>query len=177
MKQLLLLVANLSVGQEDNLCARDLFLRIYKGETIALMGELDSGRQGFADYLCGEVPRQSGVVRFGGCADSISAERMLQQKTFRSVGTRFLFHRKGRQEKITLVEYLFLMRRDGCRSMLWNRSRLNTRARLLLAQVGLERDPLEDIAALSPMECCLLNVAKAIDSGAELVVLDEDFEG
>lgn len=41
----------------------------------------------------------------------------------------------------------------------------------------LERDVREDVSRLSPMECFQLNLAAALDSGASLMTIQEDFEG
>lgn len=47
----------------------------------------------------------------------------------------------------------------------------------MLDQVQLERDVREDVSRLSPMECFQLNLAAALDSGASLMTIQEDFEG
>lgn len=176
MKQLIWF-SNLTIGQSHKILARELYIQIRSGETIALVGEHDSGRQGFVDYLYGKQPRLSGSVRFETCDRTEEAERLLHNKIYRSVGTHFLFHQKGPREKIPLIEYLFLMRKDGCEHLLWKQKALKNRAIWLMRQVGLKRHPMEDIASLSPLECCLLNIAKALDSNAKLMVMEEDFEG
>lgn len=72
---------------------------------------------------------------------------------------------------------LFLMQPGGCKRLHWNTARRRKLAQELLDQVQLERDVREDVSRLSPMECFQLNLAAALDSGASLMTIQEDFEG
>lgn len=175
MKKILFSCSGLTVGTPHKVQAEQLFAVIYRGESVALVGNLNAGVSAFVAYLCGRQPRRTGIVRFDG-AVAEQAEQRLRKRIFYSDAprARSLQPEAG---SITLTEYLFLMREDGCRHFFWERHRLDACAEHLMKQVGVLRDPREKVKELRPVEWCLLDIAKALDKNAAMMVIEETFEG
>lgn len=168
MNPILMRAKALSFGTEGHIEARDLDFVLRHGELTALVGEQDSGRQALFDGLNGTCARQGGLL-----LGPDGEEFPLQKKVY-AAGS---FFTEEMNRRVELTEMLFLMRPDGCRSLRWNTEERRQRAQELLARVQLERDVREDVSQLSPMEYFQLNLAAALDSGASLMTVQEDFEG
>lgn len=176
MKEILFSCSGLTVGTLHKVQAEQLFAVIYRGESVALVGNLHAGVSAFIQYLCGQQPRRAGILRFDGATVAEQAEQRLRQRIFYSNTPRgrFLQSEAG---SITLTDYLFLMREDGCRHFFWERHRLAACAEHLIKQVGVQRHPRDKVQDLRPVEWCLLDIAKALDRDAALMVIEENFEG
>ena len=171
MNPVLMRAKALAFGTEEHTEARDLDFVLRCGELTALVGEQDSGRQTLFDGLNGNCAVQRGMI--------LTPEGKifpLQKKVF-AAGSFFTEETSSRVQGVELTEMLFLMQPGGCKRLHWNTARRRKWAQELLDQVQLERDVREDVSRLSPMECFQLNLAAALDSGASLMTIQEDFEG
>lgn len=171
MNPVLMRAKALAFGTEEHTEARDLDFVLRCGELTALVGEQDSGRQILFDGLNGNCAVQRGMI--------LTPEGKifpLQKKVF-AAGSFFTEETSSRVQGVELTEMLFLMQPGGCKRLHWNTARRRKWAQELLDQVQLERDVREDVSRLSPMECFQLNLAAALDSGASLMTIQEDFEG
>lgn len=176
MKESLFSCSGLTVGTLHKVQAEQLFAVIYRGESVALVGNLNAGISAFIQYLCGEQPRRAGIVRFDGATNAEQSEQRFRERIFYNDASRTRFS-QTEAGNITLTDYLFLMREDGCRCFFWERHRLDACAEHLMKQVGVLRNPRDKVRDLRPVEWCLLDIAKALDRGAALMVIEENFEG
>lgn len=175
MKHLLFACTDLTVSAKGQIAARQLYLNLFKGESVALVGNQNSGVESFVRYLAGEGRWKSGKVWLEGETNPAQLQKRLADRVLACSPSQS--SRNTLSREITLLDYLFLMRRDGCRQLLWHRRELKRRCAFLFDQVGLRHAPDECLADLSPLERCLLDIARAWDRDAALVLLEERFEG
>lgn len=166
MKEILLRAIALSVRTTSCTEAHDLYFALCRGEITALTGEQNSGRLALFDFLNGNGAIESGTLSCDGGSESFCRTKIYPASDFSNVA-----------QDITLTEALFLMRQDSLRHLIWRQQQRENQARELLDVVGISRDVHENIGALSSLERFLLNVAIALDMGACLMTIEEDFEG
>jgi ribose transport system ATP-binding protein len=78
---------------------------------------------------------------------------------------------------LTITEYLFLVKKEKKPALLWNRTRREYQAETLLSRMGLEMKSSMRLGQLSGIEKRLVEFAKALDAGARIILMEEDFEG
>ena len=173
MKQILFETSNLAVRSETGSTAEHLYLRFSAGETAALLGERDSGRLAFFDYLCSRRVIASSGNAWG--AHHEDACEYLKRNRF-VVSDESFVQSKG-NTGISIIENLYLARPGGCGEFLWEPERYEDDCWKLLETLELDRDPSEDIGGLTRLEHLKLQIGKGLLLGAKIIAVEEDFEG
>lgn len=178
MKKLLFSSCDLCIGLPENRKARDLNIQLYKGETIAMLGLMESGRCAFTDYLSGKEQRLRGTVIFDGIrSETKILEGEIRKYIYMSKDYHLIGSKSDAENETTLMEYLFLHRKKGNSSIFWINKKQSEKAEILLQRVGLKNSPKQKVNTLSALEYRLLDFAKALDYEAKLILMREDFEG
>jgi ribose transport system ATP-binding protein len=166
MKETLLEASGLCLGVNGVVYLQPANFIIFSGETVVLFGLQNSGRSALFRYLCGGEEALNGSVGMPGVSDADWREH-IYVSGIPSVSLDFL----------TITEYLFLVKKEKKPALLWNESRREYEAEVLLSRLGLDIKPAARLGRLSGLEKRLVEFAKALDAGARLILMEEDFEG
>ncbi len=147
----------------------DVSLSVKEGEILALVGENGAGKSTLIKILAGVHPDGTYRGRLYLDGEPVAFQSVIEAE--RSGIIRVPQDPVGVPE-LSVTENLFLGRlnRDGFRL---NWQRLHRRARRALAEMSVEVDPRQSMGDLSIAQQQLVEVAKALDKEARLLILDE----
>ncbi len=146
---------------------RDVDLTVHRGEVLAVIGENGAGKSTLMKILSGVLRPDSGRILWDG-----------HETAFRSTadaiatGISLIHQELNLVDNLSVAENLFLGRephRFG-----WVRRREMIESSLeYLKQVGLQVDPAISLGRLSIAEKQLVEIAKAVATGARVLIMDE----
>jgi rhamnose transport system ATP-binding protein len=147
---------------------RGVSLELRPGEVHALVGENGAGKSTFIKILAGAVTPDGGTIQLNG--------EILQELTptkSRALGISVIYQQPALFPDLTIAENIALARETGAlwRPIQW-RSR-NAHAASLLERLGSPMKPQTVVSALSMPEQQLIEIAKALDADAKVVIMDE----
>ena len=142
-------------------------LCIQPGEIRALLGENGAGKSTLIKVLTGVYPRDSGEVFLDGrlinASDSGHAQRL---------GISTVYQEVNLIPTMSVMENLTLQHQEKTFGLIsWKKAEI--RARALLAQVGLDIDPLRQLDTYSIAIQQLVAIARALSTQAKMLILDE----
>ncbi|WP_448149070.1 sugar ABC transporter ATP-binding protein [Labrys miyagiensis] len=140
------------------------------GEVRALLGKNGAGKSTLIRMLTGAETPDEGVVTLSGQPLDLAGENRTRQAA--SLGVRPVYQELSLVQDMSIAENMFLgvwPRRIG---VLDHRT-MAARTRAALANLGLDLDPGTMVAALSPAERQLVEIARAMMGEPRLVILDE----
>jgi len=148
---------------------RGVSLTLAAGEVHALVGENGAGKSTLIKIFTGAVAPDAGEVRLRG--------ELLEQNSpakARSLGIAAIYQQPALFPDLTVAENIALGKESG--SSLW--SKVNWRARRkhaseLLERIGANIGPAALAGELSMPEQQLVEIAKALDANASVLILDE----
>ncbi len=143
-------------------------LDVRAGEVHALVGENGAGKSTLIKIFTGAVTPDSGVIRLNGEV----VEELTPAKSH-SLGISVIYQQPALFPDLTIAENVAIGKRAGG---LWHRIRWNQRnahAAELLSRVGCSLRPNTVVSSLSMPEQQLLEIAKTLDAGARIVIMDE----
>ncbi|WP_238441512.1 sugar ABC transporter ATP-binding protein [Frankia nepalensis] len=165
-------VSGLRMAFGPTVALDDVALTVERGQVHALLGENGSGKSTLIKILAGyHRPDPGGRVLVAGRALSFG-----NPVNAASLGCRFVHQDLGLVDTLSVAENLFLTSGFPARWGTIRWARLLRAARDDLARVGLDLDPRQPVAGLSPAVRTGLAVARALRPGAgnvALLVLDE----
>jgi rhamnose transport system ATP-binding protein len=138
------------------------------GEVHALVGENGAGKSTLIKILAGAVTPDSGTIHLNG--------ELLQDLTpakSRALGIAVIYQQPALFPDLSVAENIAMARESGS---LWRRIRWkhrNAHAAELLARVGSSIKPQTPVSGLSMPEQQLVEIAKALDADARVVIMDE----
>ncbi len=146
---------------------RGVELQIAAGEVLAVIGENGAGKSTLMKILSGVLQPDAGGIRWQGQAVSFRApaEAIAQ-------GISLIHQELNLVDNLSVAENLFLGR-EPQRFGWINRRALIENSRQYLDQVGLLIDPALPLSGLSIAEKQLVEIAKAVSTGARLLIMDE----
>jgi ribose transport system ATP-binding protein len=152
-----------SFGRNEVLHGIDL--TIPAGEFVGLMGPNGAGKSTLIKILGGVYSRTSGEISYGGKpVDSLA--------DIPEVG--FIHQDLGLVDDLTIADNLRLGEEPLLRfGFVLDRGRERDAARLALTRVELDCDPSTLVADLSPAEKALVAIARLLDRGARVLLIDE----
>jgi ABC-type sugar transport system ATPase subunit len=137
------------------------------GEVHALVGENGAGKSTLINILAGAIRRDSGVVSFDGSDADFRSPAESQRR-----GIAVIHQELATLPSLTVAENIFMGRLPS-RGGLVDWRAMRERARALLATVGLDVDPMEQVSSLATSQQQLVEIAKALSMGARLLIMDE----
>lgn len=149
--------------------AKDIHFLLRKGETVFFLGDRDSGRSVFFDYLLGKANKVRGNIYQD--KDRISFEVL--NKDIKHISYEETLNRE--LEMISILDYLFLLQ-SSFSLVIWDSAKQNELAKELLSFVGLDKDITIPIGELNHSERILLGLAKAKAEKATMILIEDDFE-
>lgn len=146
---------------------KDVDFSLNPGEIHALLGENGAGKSTLINLIIGTFPRTGGEMHFKG--RYITG---LNPKSARELGIAAVFQEFSLVPDLTVVENLFLGREERAGPFLW-RKKMRERAKELLHDFGFALSLDAKVANLSRAQKQMIEIAKALRSGSEVVILDE----
>ncbi len=142
-------------------------MQLDAGQTLGLVGENGAGKSTLMNILGGVLPADSGRMLIGGESYSPRSPRDAT-----AAGVAFIHQELNLFPNLSIAENLFLT--NFPRKVCWiDRKLIRRRTRELLNQVGLNLPPDILIGRLSAGERQLVEMAKALNVDARLIILDE----
>ncbi|MBJ7552814.1 sugar ABC transporter ATP-binding protein [Marinomonas spartinae] len=143
-------------------------LQVNKGEIHALLGENGAGKSTLIKVLTGVHPRDEGDIQLDGRAIHARDSGHAQQ-----LGISTVYQEVNLIPSMSVTENLTLQQQEKSFGLI-NWKKADTRARALLARVGLENlDPSRQLDRYSIAIQQLIAIARALSSEAKLLILDE----
>jgi ABC-type glutathione transport system ATPase component len=157
---------------EDHFVVSNVNMSIARGETLGLVGESGSGKSTLARMILGLVPPTSGRIRVAGVevgTESAQGLRRQMQPVFQDPSAAL----NPRMRVLDIItEPLMIHRKDA--GIDTRRAALRTKARELIASVGLDESALSRYPhEFSGGQRQRINIARALALKPQFVVLDE----
>ena len=150
------------------LACDDAELSVRAGEVRALLGENGAGKSTLMNVLAGVITDHEGTItvadrpcRFRSPADAQAA------------GIAMIHQELDLVPGLSVAENIFLGREPRTRLRTVDGRRMAAAARAQLAQLGVELDPNRSVGSLRVGEQQLVEIAKALSTAAQVLVMDE----
>jgi ribose transport system ATP-binding protein len=148
---------------------KDVSIDLRAGEVLGLVGENGAGKSTLIKILAGDYSADEGQILING-----------KKAAFRSpsdaaeMGIQFIYQELITLDTLTVAENLFvghLPRRRGIGTVDWGRA--NQDARAVLARMNIDIDPRTVVGDLTVHQKQVLEIAKAVNKKASILVMDE----
>lgn len=173
MKQELLRLTELEITRPPSRDVRGINLLLCAGECYILSGGENSGKRLLARFFAGRIsPVQGSVYVQNRRVTGFSPEQWER--------TRHVYYLHGAAELLhcmDLAENFFMMRRTRLNKLVLNRRAMHLRTTQALEELGLTYEAYGSVECLSRMDRVMLGIARAVDQGAKLLVLEDISEG
>ena len=146
---------------------KEVSLRLHAGEVLAVIGENGAGKSTLMKILAGVQEADSGEFLVEG-----RPERVDSVRTASRLGIALIHQELSLADNLDVGSNLFLGR-EPRRGVFLDRARQNREAAEALARVGLDCSPETPIALLSQGRQQLVEIARAVNSGARVIIMDE----
>ena len=138
-----------------------------RGEVHALFGENGAGKSTLINILAGTLSADSGEMRYRG--DRISD---LTPHRARVIGISPVFQEFSLVADLTVEDNLFLGREKSTFGVL-DRNAMRRQARAIIAELGFDLQPERKVRELSRAHQQMVEIAKALLTNVQLLILDE----
>ena len=146
---------------------RQVNLHLHAGEVLAVIGENGAGKSTLMKILAGVQEADSGEFLIDGRPVRVDSVR-----TATRAGIALIHQELSLADNLDVGANLFLGR-EPRRGVFLDRGRQRHGAAEALARVGLDVSPDTPIAELSPGRQQLVEIARAVNSGARVIIMDE----
>ena len=145
-------------------------LTVDTGEIVALIGENGAGKSTLMKILGGAIGRDSGTVKIDGQPVEIKSPREAS-----ALGIEFIHQELSVLDNLDVAANIFLRREatKGGFLKLIDRRRLHFEADALLKKLGLDISSRTSVSRLSIAQQQLVEIARAISTGARIIIMDE----
>ena len=146
----------------------DISFSVPRGHVVGLVGENGAGKSTLMGIVGGIHQPDAGSMVLAGAPFAPSHPLGATRS-----GVAFIHQELNLFPNLSIAENLFLPRFPTGRLPFLNRRTMSGRATVLLSQVGLDVAPETTVDRLSPGECQLVEIAKALSGDARLIIFDE----
>ena len=149
----------------------DVSLELWKGKVLGLIGQNGAGKSTLMNIIGGVLSADSGAMQFKGEPYAPVDPREAGER-----GIGFIHQELNLFTNLTIAENIFIdgfPRRGFGPFALIDRAALRTRTAELLSAVDLDLAPDTPVERLSPGERQLVEVAKALQLNADVIIFDE----
>lgn len=141
--------------------------RLRRGSVHALMGENEAGKSTLMKILCGMYPATQGEIMIDGKTVKISSPIDAKR-----LGIAMIHQELSAFHELTVAANMF-MNREYKRGFLLDDKRMNQAAAEILADLNISIDPKLKMNRLSVAEMQLVEIAKAVSTDADIIIMDE----
>jgi ribose transport system ATP-binding protein len=146
----------------------DVSLEVRQGEVHALLGENGAGKSTLMNILGGVYAKDAGIVEVNG----VALEHVSVSESERA-GVAFVHQELNLFNELLVFENLFLGKEILYKTRTLNKRAMIGRTRELFEDLGVTIDPKALVADLETSQKQTLEIAKALDAKARLIILDE----
>ena len=143
-------------------------LEVQPGEVHVLLGENGAGKSTLMKILSGALSRDAGEIEIDGRAVQIDSPRDAQR-----LGIRTIYQELTLVPQLSAPENIFLGREPQRWAGIVDRRRIRDDAERLLAGLGVRIDLDRPVGELGIAQQQMVEVAKALDAEARIVIMDE----
>lgn len=143
-------------------------LNIEQGEVHALLGENGAGKSTLMNVLTGVHAKDSGTVTFEGKTIEHATIKMTEE-----MGIAFVHQELNLFNDLTVYENVFLTKEYTNKFGTCKKKEMIRKTAELFESLGVDIDALERVSELRTSQKQLLEISKALFSGAKLLILDE----
>lgn len=170
MKKEILRMQDVRVGKEEPYALDGFNLHVSEGEIVGILGLSGSGKTTIYEYFMGLTPLNQGKVIYNG---SVGREEYFNKVTdvvCIGQGSTLI-------PELSVAENIFII--TGKRKVrgIVNMKHINYRANMLLSQYAPELSSTTPVRNLSPMQARIVELLRAVENEAKLVVIDDVFQG
>ena len=141
--------------------------RLRRGSVHALMGENGAGKSTLMKILCGMYPATQGEIMIDGKTVKISSPIDAKR-----LGIAMIHQELSAFHELTVAANMF-MNREYKRGFLLDDKRMNQAAAEILADLNISIVPKLKMNRLSVAEMQLVEIAKAVSTDADIIIMDE----
>ena len=145
-------------------------LEVYPAEVVALIGENGAGKSTLMKILGGVTQRDAGSIQIAGAAAEIRSPLEASR-----LGIEFIHQELSVLDNLDVAANIFLRREPtkGGWLKLMDRKRIYSEADALLQKLGLGLSSRTPLSKLSIAQQQLVEVARSINAGARILIMDE----
>ena len=140
---------------------------VAEGEVRALVGENGAGKSTLMKILNGNYKQDAGEILIDGKAVDITDPQVAD-----SLGITIIFQELNLVDELSITENIFAGRLSQ-KGRLINWKQLHTKAKALLERIGFEADPRKLVGKLTVAEKQMVEIAKALNRDARIILMDE----
>lgn len=146
----------------------DVSLEVEKGEIHALLGENGAGKSTLMNVLTGVVPRDEGTIHFNGIHCQTPTIPGMEK-----AGIAFVHQELSVVNDLRVFENVFLNREKLTRFGLLDHKAMIRETEALFRSLGIRMDPRAMVSFLRTGEKQQLEICRALQMDARLIILDE----
>lgn len=173
MKQELLRLTELEITQPPHPAVRGVDLLLCAGECCILSGGENSGKRLLARFFAGKISPVRGSVY-------LQKQKVTGFAPEQWERARHVYYLHGAAEFfhcMDLAENFFMIRRTRLNKLVLNRRAMHLRTAQALEELGLSYEAYGSVERLGRIDRVMLGIARAVDQGAKLLVLEDLSEG
>ena len=142
-------------------------LRLKRGSVHALMGENGAGKSTLMKILCGIYTSTSGEIIVNGRPVEINSP-----SDAKSLGVAMIHQELSAFRALTVSANMF-MNREFLRGPVIDEAKMNAETERVLRDLGIDVKPRARMESLSVAETQLVEIAKAVSTDADIIIMDE----
>jgi ABC-type sugar transport system ATPase subunit len=146
----------------------DVSLDLEKGEILALLGENGAGKSTIVKILAGAIQPDCGEIILDGRPIKCDAPHEMMEK-----GIAVMYQELNYFNDLSIAENVFVGNLPVNALGRVNFRELKMKTGELLGMVGLDRDPMTEVSALSVAEKQMIEIAKVLSRKSRVLLLDE----
>ena len=140
---------------------------VAEGEVRALVGENGAGKSTLMKILNGNYKKDAGEILIDGKPVEITDPQVAD-----SLGITIIFQELNLVDELSITENIFAGRLSK-KGRLINWKQLHARAKELLERIGFDADPRKLVGKLTVAEKQMVEIAKALNRDARIILMDE----
>ena len=141
--------------------------RLKRGSVHALMGENGAGKSTLMKILCGIYSKTSGEIALNGKAIEIHSP-----SDAKKYGVAMIHQELSAFRALSVSANMF-MNREFKKGFVIDEAKMNAEAARVLGDLGIAVDPKAKMEKLSVAEMQLVEIAKAVSTDADIIIMDE----
>jgi ribose transport system ATP-binding protein len=145
-------------------------LSVGTGEIVALIGENGAGKSTLMKILGGAISRDAGIIKINGAPVEIPSPREAS-----AFGIEFIHQELSVLDNLDVAANIFLRREPAIGGFLKliDRKRIYRESDEILRKIGLDLSSRTPLAQLSLAQQQLVEIARALSTGARIIIMDE----
>lgn len=167
MQEVLLSLKNVSKQYPGVLALDDMTLDIYKGETLALVGENGAGKSTLIKILSGAITPTSGMIAFEG-----KEYKEMNPQLSTALGISVIYQEFNLMDTLSVAENIFVGHLPT-KNKLYDEKETIHQAQEVFNSMGVDIDVTQTVGELSVAYMQLVEIAKSLTRDVKLLIMDE----